>query len=76
MVLGLIEKELIWYTDGSNTSKGTGAGVYCQDTSQKLGFSLEQYTTVFQAEVHAIVACVAANLDMNYISVSHATGHT
>jgi hypothetical protein len=27
---------LIWYTDGSKTNKGTGAGVYCNGTRRKL----------------------------------------
>jgi hypothetical protein len=40
---------IIWYTDGSKTSKGTGAGVYCYGTKWKLSFSLGQYTTVFHA---------------------------
>jgi hypothetical protein len=31
---------LIWYTDGSKTNKGTGAGVYCYGTRRKLSFSL------------------------------------
>jgi hypothetical protein len=56
---------LIWYTDGSKTNKGTGAGVYCHGTGRKLGFSLEQYTTAFQAEVYATKACAVENLDMN-----------
>jgi hypothetical protein len=33
---------------------------------QKLSFSLGRYTTVFQAEVHAIKACAVENLDRNY----------
>jgi hypothetical protein len=53
---------LIWYTDGSKTNKGTGAGVYCDRTRQKLSFSLGQYTTIFQAEVYAIKACAVENL--------------
>jgi ribonuclease HI len=57
---------LIWYTDGSKTNKGTGAGVYGYGTRLKLIFSLGKYTTVFQAEVYAIMACAAENLDRNY----------
>jgi ribonuclease HI len=57
---------LIWYTDGSKTNKGTGAGMYRHGTGQKLSFSLGQYTTVFQSEVYAIKACTAENLDKNY----------
>jgi hypothetical protein len=57
---------LIWYTDGSKTNKGTGAGVYCYGTWQKLSFGFGQYTTVFQAEVYAIKACAVENPDRNY----------
>jgi ribonuclease HI len=57
---------LIWYAHGSKTNKGMGAGVYCNGTRRKLSFSLGRYTTVFQAEVYAIKACVKENLDRNY----------
>jgi hypothetical protein len=33
---------------------------------RKLSFSLGQYTTVFQAEVYAIKACAAKNVDRDY----------
>jgi hypothetical protein len=56
---------LIWYTDGSKTNKGTGAGVYCYGARRRLSFSLGQYTTVFQAEVYAIKACADENIDRN-----------
>jgi hypothetical protein len=56
---------LIWYTDGSKTIKGIGAGVDCHGTGRKISFGLGQYTTVFQAEVCAIKACAAENLDRN-----------
>jgi hypothetical protein len=56
---------LLWYTDGSKTSKGTGAGVYCYGTGRRLSFILGQYTTVFQAELYAIKACPVENLDRN-----------
>jgi ribonuclease HI len=57
---------IIWYTDGSKTSNGTGAGVYCYGTRRRLSFSLGQYTTEFQAEVYAIKACTDENIDRNY----------
>ena len=64
---GRIERGgLIWYTDGSKTNKSTGAGVYCHGTRRKHSFSLGQYTTVFQAEVYAIKACIMENLVRNY----------
>jgi hypothetical protein len=50
----------------SKINKGTGAGVYCYGTKQKLPFSLGQYTTVFQAGVYAFKACAVENLDRNY----------
>jgi hypothetical protein len=57
---------LIWFTDGSKTKKGTGAGVCCQGTRRKLSYSLGQHTTVFQAEAYAIKACIDENLDRGY----------
>jgi ribonuclease HI len=59
---------LIWYTDCCKANKGTGAEVYCYRTAtgQILSFSLEQYTTIFQAEVYAIKACAGENIGRNY----------
>jgi hypothetical protein len=34
---------LIWFTDGSKTKKGTGAGVCCHGTRRILSFSLLKY---------------------------------
>jgi hypothetical protein len=62
---------VIWYTDGSKTSKGTGAGVYCYGTRRRLSFSLGQYITVFHAEVYAIKACADENIDRNYKNIEH-----
>jgi len=44
--------------DGSRTAEGTGAGVCGQSANRKLSISLVKYTTVFQTEVYAILACV------------------
>jgi hypothetical protein len=60
------KRGLIWYTDGSEIERGTGAGVYYHKTRKKLSFSLGKYTTVFQPEVHAIKACATENIDRNY----------
>jgi hypothetical protein len=39
----------------------------CYDgTGRKRSFGLDQYTTVFQAEVYAIKACAVENLDRRY----------
>ena len=50
-------KGLVWYTDGSRMKEGTGAGVYGQTLRRRLSFSLGRYTTVFQAEIYAILTC-------------------
>jgi ribonuclease HI len=50
-------KGLVWFTDGSRTAEGTGAGVYGQSADSRLSISLGKHATVFQAEVYAILAC-------------------
>ena len=50
-------KGLVWYTDGSRLKDETGAGVYGQYLKRRLSFSLGKYTTVFQAEIYANLAC-------------------
>jgi ribonuclease HI len=57
---------LIWYTMVPKQKKALGAGVYCHKTREKLSFSLGKYTTVFQAEVYAMKACAAENIDKKY----------
>ena len=51
-------KGLVWFTGGSRTAEGTGAGVYWQSADRRLSISLEKHVTVFQAEVYAILACI------------------
>jgi hypothetical protein len=50
-------KGFIWFTDGSKMKEGTGAGVYGQSVGRRLSFSLGRDATVFQAEIHATLAC-------------------
>jgi ribonuclease HI len=50
-------KGLVWFTDGSRTAEGTGAGVYGQSVNRRLSIPLRKYATVFQAEVYAVLAC-------------------
>jgi ribonuclease HI len=57
---------LIWYTDGSETNKGTGAGICGYGIRQKLSLRLGKYTTVFQVEVYTIKACAVEALDTDY----------
>jgi hypothetical protein len=51
-------KGLVWFTAGSRTAEGTGAEIYGQSVNRRLSISLGKHTTVFQAEVYAILACV------------------
>jgi len=51
-------KGLVWFTDASKMKEGTGAGVYGQSVRRRISFPRGRYTTVFQAEIYAILACV------------------
>jgi ribonuclease HI len=53
-----VVKGLVWFTDGSRTVEGTGAGVYGQSVDRRLSISLGKHATAFQAEVYAILPCV------------------
>jgi len=46
-------KGLVWFTDGSRTLEGTGAGLNGQFVGRRLSIFL-----VFQAEIYEILACV------------------
>jgi hypothetical protein len=51
-----VVKWLVWFTDGSRMKEGTRAAVYGQSVGRTLNISLGTYTTVFQAEIYAILA--------------------
>jgi ribonuclease HI len=53
-----VVKGLVGFTDGSRTEEGTGAGVFGQSVNRRLSISLGKHTTVFQAEVYAILTCL------------------
>jgi hypothetical protein len=59
-----VVKGLLWFTDDSRTMEGTGTGVYGQSLGRSLSISQGMQATVFQAEVHDILACVY-ELQMN-----------
>lgn len=62
-----IEKNsIIWFTDGSKTSEGTGAGVFGPRT--KYHEPMGNYPSIFQAEVHAIERCAQINLNRCYVN--------
>ena len=46
---------LDWYTDGSKTDSGVGAGIYGPNTTASI--AMGRWPTVFQAEVYAISVC-------------------
>jgi len=72
-------KGLVWYTDGSKMKEGIEAGVYGQSVKRRLSFSLRRYTTVFQAEIYAIFACVHEiqfqNRPEKYVSICSVRRH-
>ena len=53
--------------------EGTGAGVFGESVRRRLSFFLGRYTTVFQAEIYAILACVyeiqSQNRPEKYVSI-------
>ena len=53
-----IQAEAIWYTDGSKTSEGVGAGVVGIKQGIALPVCLSKDVTIFQAEITAIHYCV------------------
>ena len=56
--------DVIWYTDGSKTDEGTGAGIV--SSGAQLSISLGEYATIFQAEVYAINHCAHLILANNH----------
>jgi ribonuclease HI len=61
-----LTKGLVWYTDGSKTDTGTGAGIHGETQRCNIHVPLGKYTTVFQAEIHAIAVCVRENVRRAY----------
>ncbi|XP_067214128.1 uncharacterized protein [Linepithema humile] len=47
----------VWYTDGSKTDTGSGAGFFGSREGWKESIFLDSYATVFQAEIVAILSC-------------------
>jgi len=61
---------LVWHKDGSKTNKGTGAGGCRWCSRREHTFSLGLHTTLFQAELHIIKACVMENTEKGYEGTS------
>lgn len=47
-------KTAIWYTDGSETTKSTGAGCQAKGEGNNIVINLSSMATVFQAEITAV----------------------
>jgi hypothetical protein len=54
--------ELVWYVGRSKTSKITGVGVHRWVWKRGHSSSLGLHTTVVQAEIYAIKACVGEHV--------------
>lgn len=50
-------EDMVWYTDGSKTDDGVGAGIYSERPQTNIYISLGKYASIFQAEVYAIAMC-------------------
>ena len=57
---------LVWFTDGSVTAEGSGAGIYGDKPRVRISHPLGRHSTVFQAEITAITVCVMENLNRGY----------
>lgn len=55
-----------WYTDGSKTSTGTGAGIVGPGVRHYEALGRE--ATVYQAELYALDKCLQINLERKYLS--------
>jgi hypothetical protein len=63
-----LSKGFIWYTDGSKTDNGSGAGIHGKTPRHDIYVSQGQNTTIFHAEIYAIGACIQENLRRGYLS--------
>ncbi len=64
----LRESTIKWYTDGSKTTEGIGAGV--AGPSTKLSNPMGSFPSIFRAENYAISRCAEINLQRNYCNRS------
>ena len=55
-----------WFTDGSRTDSGTGAGIYGVRPNRSFSFPLSKFASVFQTEIYAIIQCACENIRRAY----------
>jgi len=60
------EDALIWFTDGSRASSGTGSGIFGLRPNRSFSFSLGKLATVFQTEIYTILQCACENIRRAY----------
>ncbi|XP_039762519.1 uncharacterized protein LOC120635572 [Pararge aegeria] len=58
---------LKWYTDGSKSGSNVGCGIFEETTRVGLQRNLGVYTSIFQAEVFAIIECAETCLLKNVV---------
>ncbi|XP_052737936.1 uncharacterized protein LOC128198145 [Bicyclus anynana] len=70
-----LKNEITWkagslkcYTDGSKSGKDVGCGTYGEKPRVKIHRNLGTYTSIFQAEVYAIIDCAEALQQNNYVN--------
>jgi len=61
----LLRADICWFTDGSKSSKGTGAGAFCAKVGVCLTEGLGQTPTVLQAELYSIKICSREMMNKN-----------
>ena len=62
------QNSMSWFTDGSKTSEGVGAGIY--GPHHKISLSLGHWPSVFQAELYAIEMCASLNIDSGIVGTN------
>jgi ribonuclease HI len=59
---------IVCYTDASKSNDGVGAGIYCTNLNIKQKIKIIDNSTVFQAELYAIIKCVEMLFDMSLVN--------
>ena len=61
-----LEDALVWFTNGSRTDSGTGAGIYGLRPNRSFTFPLGKFASIFQTEIYAIIQCAYINIRRAY----------
>jgi len=60
------EYALIWFTDASRATSGTGSDIFGSRPNRSFSFPLGKFATVFQTEIYAILQCACENIRRAY----------